>query len=69
MTSTKTIAFFGPETHKLYGPIGNVAIISAEYQCSPCVSAFNHRKTTCTDNKCLKSISVEKVYETVKKNI
>lgn len=68
LTPIKIIAFYGPETHKLYGPIGkNITIINSEYACSPCLSAFNHRKSPCSDNQCLKTISVEEVYEVVKR--
>lgn len=67
LTSIHVIAFYGPETHKLYGPIGkNISIINSEFVCSPCLSAFNHRKTSCNDNLCLKTISVEDIYNLVK---
>jgi hypothetical protein len=29
------------------------------------VSAYNHRKTACTDNVCMRSITVEEVYTAV----
>lgn len=59
----KTFVFYGPETPRLYGPLSeNSHVFYSDYACSPCVSAFNHRKSACTDNKCLKSISVEEVY-------
>jgi len=67
MTDIKTFAFFGPETPKLYGPLGkNCRVFYSNYACSPCISAFNHRKSPCNDNKCLKAISVMEVYEEVK---
>jgi len=67
MTDIKTFAFFGPETPKLYGPLGkNCRVFYSNYACSPCVSAFNHRKSSCSDNKCLKAISVMEVYNEVK---
>ena len=67
MTYIKTFAFFGPETPKLYGPLGkNCRIFYSNYACSPCVSAFNHRKSPCNDNKCLKAISVREVYDEMK---
>ncbi|NIO48975.1 MAG: hypothetical protein GTN73_06020 [Candidatus Aminicenantes bacterium] len=68
MTDIKTFAFFGPETPKLYGPLGkNCRVFYSNYACSPCVSAFNHRKSPCNNNKCLKAISVMEVYNEVKK--
>jgi len=67
VTDIRTFAFFGPETPKLYGPLGkNCRVFYSNYACSPCVSAFNHRKSPCNDNKCLKVISVMEVYNEVK---
>lgn len=67
LTNIKTFAFFGPETPKLYGPLGdNCYVFYSNYSCSPCISAFNQRKSPCNDNKCLKAISVEEVYRKVK---
>jgi ADP-heptose:LPS heptosyltransferase len=60
-----TIVLFGPETPKLYGPLGNFRAIYAGLACSPCVSAHNHRRTACTDNVCMQAISVEEVYAAV----
>lgn len=67
MTDIKTFAFFGPETPKLYGPLGeNCRVFYSNYACSPCVSAFSHRKSPCSDNRCLKAISVMEVYNEIK---
>jgi len=60
-----TIVLFGPETPKLYQPLGRSRAIYAELACSPCVSAHNHRKTACTDNVCMRAISVDEVYAAV----
>lgn len=70
MTNIKVFAFFGPETPKLYGPLGkNCRVFYSSYACSPCISAFNHRKSPCNDNKCLKAISVREVYDELKNQI
>jgi len=70
MTDIKTFAFFGPETPNLYGPLReNCQVFYANYSCSPCISAFNHRKSPCHNNRCLKAISAREVYEEVKKQI
>jgi ADP-heptose:LPS heptosyltransferase len=58
----RTYVFFGPETPKLYQPLGNSFAFYAELACSPCVSAANHRNTGCTDNQCLKVIPPETVF-------
>jgi ADP-heptose:LPS heptosyltransferase len=60
-----TIVLFGPETPKLYQPLGTSRAIYAGLACSPCVSAHNHRKTACTDNVCMQAIAVDEVYAAV----
>src|SRR5499427_2231571 len=60
-----TIVLFGPETPKLYQPLGTSRAIYAGLACSPCVTAHNHRKTACTDNVCMQAITVEEVYAAV----
>lgn len=66
LTPIKIAVFFGPETPVLYAPLSkNKIIFYSHYACSPCLSAFNHRKTTCKDNQCLKTISPDYVYSEV----
>lgn len=68
MTDIKTFVFFGPETPKLYGPLNeSTHVFYSDFSCSPCVSAFNHRKSPCKNNECLKAISVHSVYQEVSK--
>ncbi len=63
LTSIKSITLFGPETPVLYGTLGEETVdLYAGLACSPCLSALNHRNSPCTDNQCLKAISVEEVY-------
>lgn len=62
ITAMPTFVLFGPETPALYGSLGNSTPIYAGLACSPCVSAANHRKTPCTDNVCLKAITVDQVF-------
>ena len=58
LTPIRTMVFFGPETGRLYGPLGARAqVIESGLACSPCLSAYNHRNTFCDgDNQCLKRI-------------
>jgi ADP-heptose:LPS heptosyltransferase len=65
VTALKTFVIFGPETPALYGSLGNSEPIYAGLACSPCVSAQNHRKTSCTDNQCLIVITAEDVFKRV----
>lgn len=66
ITDLPTFILFGPETPKLYGSLGDSIPIYANLACSPCVNAFNHRKTPCTDNVCLQVITEEEVFEKIK---
>lgn len=60
LTPIRTLVFFGPETGRLYGPLGpRSKVLEAGLACSPCLSAYNHRETFCDgDNQCLKRIPV-----------
>jgi len=70
MTEIETFVFFGPETPKLYAPLGkNSHVFYSDFSCSPCVSVHNHRRSPCTDNLCLKVIEVKDVYETIKRKL
>ena len=63
LTPIQTMVFFGPETGKLYGPLGTRnAILESGIACSPCLSAYNHRLTFCDgNNQCLKRIAPDPV--------
>ena len=63
MTPIPTIIFFGPETPTLYGTMNENAInFYLDYSCSPCVTAYNHRKSPCDGNNlCLKEIHPDRV--------
>lgn len=61
VTDLPTFVLFGPETPSLYGPLGNTTSIYAGLACSPCVSAWNHRRTPCRDNVCMQSITPDRV--------
>ncbi len=65
VTDLRTYVLFGPETPALYGSMGNSVSIYADLPCSPCVSAANHRKTSCQDNQCLKQITPDQVLDLV----
>ena len=66
MTNILSIVLYGPETPKLFGPIGGRGrVIYAKLACSPCVTVFNHRFSPCHNNICMQSIPVDAVYETV----
>jgi ADP-heptose:LPS heptosyltransferase len=67
LTPIKAITLFGPETPVLYGPTGPRAVnLHKQLACSPCLTAANHRSSPCQDNQCLKSISVDEVFDAAK---
>ncbi|MFC1623880.1 glycosyltransferase family 9 protein [Candidatus Omnitrophota bacterium] len=70
LTKIDMIVLFGPETPRCYSPLSsNATILYSNFACSPCVSAYNHRHSACSDNKCLQAISVEDVYRASKKHL
>jgi ADP-heptose:LPS heptosyltransferase len=66
LTGINNFVFLGPESPNLYGPLGqNTHVFYSNFPCSPCLTAFNHRHTSCTDNKCLQAISVQEAWKTI----
>ena len=64
LLSLPTIVLFGPETPRLYGPLGSRhKDLYSDFACSPCVSVYNGKKSSCTDNRCLKSILPDQVLQ------
>ncbi|OIN93215.1 MAG: hypothetical protein AUJ20_04885 [Comamonadaceae bacterium CG1_02_60_18] len=59
LTPIRSLVFFGPETGRLYGPLGpRASVFESGAACSPCLSAYNHRNTFCDgDNQCLQRIA------------
>jgi ADP-heptose:LPS heptosyltransferase len=56
LTGTKTLALFSTDSPYVYGPLGETLIAYTHFQCSPCISAFNHKSTSCSNNLCLKTL-------------
>jgi ADP-heptose:LPS heptosyltransferase len=66
LTSLKIITLFGPESPKIFGPLTECShVVYADWPCSPCLSALNHRDSACRDNMCLKSITVADILQLV----
>jgi ADP-heptose:LPS heptosyltransferase len=63
LTSIPSIVLFGPETPVLYGSLSPHAVnLHKPLSCSPCLTAYNHRRSPCDGNNvCLKSILPEEV--------
>lgn len=67
LTDTAILVFFGPETPDLYKPLSDKChAFYSRYHCSPCLNAYNHRTTTCTNNLCLQVITVDEVEQKVR---
>jgi ADP-heptose:LPS heptosyltransferase len=63
MTPITVITLFGPETPLLFRSLSPRAIpIWMQLPCSPCVNAYNNRQSPCRDNVCMKSITVDHVF-------
>ncbi len=59
-----TVVLFGPETPRLYSPLGNQhRDLYAGFACSPCVSVYNGKKSPCNESRCLHAIAVEQVLD------
>jgi len=70
LTAVKKFIFFGPESPRLYLPLGgNSCVFYSHMPCSPCFSALNHRKSSCKDNMCLKAISCEEVIRALEESV
>jgi ADP-heptose:LPS heptosyltransferase len=64
MTPITVITLFGPETPLLFRALTPRAIpIWMQLPCSPCVNAYNNRQSSCRDNVCMKSITVDHVFD------
>ncbi len=66
ITPIRSIVLFGPETPKLYGSLGNSEAIWAALACSPCVTAANQKNSACNDAVCMRMITPERVFESVR---
>ncbi len=66
LTGIHVMVFFGPETPELYRPLTDACtVMYSDFACSPCVSAYNQRRSVCTNNRCLQIIPVEKVHAAI----
>jgi ADP-heptose:LPS heptosyltransferase len=64
LTQIQVISLFGPETPLLFGAdTPRSHIIWKNIPCSPCVSAYNNRFSTCNNNVCMQRISVDEVFD------
>ena len=70
LTQIKQFILFGPESPRVFSPLGeNIHVFYSNLPCSPCLSAYNHRRSDCTHNRCLKGISPEEVHSIILKKV
>jgi ADP-heptose:LPS heptosyltransferase len=68
LTPMHVVTLFGPETPALFGaPSPRNLPLWAGVACSPCVNACNNRQSTCRDNKCMQQITVDQVFNEVRR--
>jgi len=61
VTDTPTLALYSTDSPFVYGSLGKCLILYSFYQCSPCIMAYNHKRSDCSDNKCLQAIPASTV--------
>jgi len=67
LTDIDILTLVGPETPKVWGVLGPRAHrISINLPCSPCVSIYNNRLSSCANNLCMQGITVEMVERKVR---
>lgn len=66
MTSIKQYVLFGPESPGIFAPLGeHIHIFYSQWPCSPCLSVFNHRVSTCKNNICIQQIRPDDVFQAI----
>jgi ADP-heptose:LPS heptosyltransferase len=64
LTKIQVVTLFGPETPRLFGAHSPRShIVWKNIPCSPCVSAYNNRRSVCKNNICMQQISVDEIYD------
>src|SRR5438132_558753 len=59
---TPVVALLGPTPPALYGPSGpRDLVFYKDLYCSPCLSNYNFKMSTCTDPVCMRSIGTDEV--------
>ncbi len=68
LTAADVVTLFGPETPELFGArTPRSHIIWTGLACSPCVNAYNNRRSGCHNNLCMQSIGVDRVFDEVRR--
>jgi ADP-heptose:LPS heptosyltransferase len=63
LTPIHIVTLFGPETPELFAArTSRNTVLWAGIACSPCVNAYNNRRSPCRDNQCMQAINVDQVF-------
>ncbi len=66
LTPVAQYVLFGPETPRIFASLSpNSHVFYVQLACSPCLSVYNHRNSACRDNRCLKLVSPQQVYDSI----
>jgi len=61
-TDIPILALYGPETPAIFGPMSPKATpLYLGLACSPCITPYNQKKSSCTDSRCMSGITVDLV--------
>jgi len=64
LTPIDVVVLFGPETPELFAAqTPRTHVLWSQIVCSPCVNAYNGRRSACRDNLCMQRITVEQVFK------
>lgn len=63
MTGTPALALFSTDSPFVWGPLGKCVVLYRHYHCSPCIMAFNHKKSRCRNNLCLQTLTADTVID------
>jgi ADP-heptose:LPS heptosyltransferase len=67
LTDIDIVTLVGPETPKVWGVLGPRAhTVSIGLPCTPCVSIYNNRLSSCGNNLCMQGITVDMVERKVR---
>ncbi|MBU0676907.1 MAG: glycosyltransferase family 9 protein [Verrucomicrobia bacterium] len=70
LVALRTVVLFGPESPDLYRPLSDRArILYKSLPCSPCVHAFNAKRSACHRAVCLEQITVDEVVAAVREEL
>jgi ADP-heptose:LPS heptosyltransferase len=61
MTPLKILALFGPETPRMYGPLGNAVCLYEFFHSSPSITAYDHKNPPSNETDSLKVIMPARV--------